>query len=75
MNLKPVSLAAIVVLMTAAGCSRNETPQPQSSQTPNPQEMPTPPANPPPGTPDPNDKPTPPSTTPAPQPPASPSTQ
>jgi hypothetical protein len=73
MNLKPVSLAAIVVLMTATGCARNETPQPQSSQTPNPQEMPTPPANPPPGTPDPNDKPTPPSTAPAPQPPGPPS--
>jgi hypothetical protein len=74
MNLKPVSLAAIVVLMTAAGCARNETPQPQSSETANPQEMPPPPANPP-GTPDPNDKPTPPSTAPAPQPPASPSNQ
>jgi hypothetical protein len=73
MNLKPVSLAAIVVLMTAAGCARNQTPRP-APDTPNPQEMPAPPANPP-GTPDPNDKPTPPSTTPAPQPPASPSNQ
>jgi hypothetical protein len=67
MNLKPVSLAAAVVLMTAAGCARNQTPQPPSPETPNPQEMPTPSTNP--GTPDPNEKPTPPSTTPAPQPP------
>jgi hypothetical protein len=74
MNLKPVSLAAIAVLMTAAGCARNQTPQPQSSEPPNPQEMPTQPANPP-GTPDPNDKPAPPSTSPAPQPPPSPSNQ
>ena len=74
MNFKPVSLAAVIVLMTAAGCARNQTPRPQSPETPNPQEMPTPPANPP-GTPDPNEKPTPPSTTPAPQPPASPSNQ
>jgi hypothetical protein len=44
MNLKPVSLAAIVVLMTAAGCSRNQTPRPQPPETPNPQEMPTPPS-------------------------------
>ncbi len=69
MNLKPVSLAAAAVLMTATGCARNQTPQPQSPETPNPQEMPTPSTNP--GTPDPNEKPTPPSTTPAPQPPAS----
>jgi hypothetical protein len=73
MTLKPVSFAAAVVLMTAAGCARNQTPQPQSPETPNPQEMPTPPTNP--GTPDPNEKPTPPSTTPAPQPPSSPSNQ
>jgi glucose/arabinose dehydrogenase len=73
MNLKPVSLAAAVALMTAAGCARNETPQPQSPETPSPQEMPTPPASP--GTPDPNAKPTPPSTTPVPQPPASQSNQ
>ena len=73
MHLKSVCLAAAVVLMTAAGCARNQTPQSQSPETPNPQEMPTP-ANPP-GTPDPNEKPTPPSTAPAPQPPASPSNQ
>jgi hypothetical protein len=69
MNLKPVYLAGAAVLMTAAGCARNQTPPPSSPETPNPQEMPTPPTNP--GTPDPNEKPTPPSTTPAPQPPAS----
>ena len=69
MNLKPVSLAAAVVLVTAAGCARNQTPQPQPPSTPAPQEVPPPPASP--GTPDPNAKPTPPSTTPAPQPPAS----
>ena len=69
MHLKPVSLLA-VLLMTAAGCARNDTPLPQRPETPNPQEMPAPPATP--GTPDPNAKPTPPFTTPAPQPPASP---
>jgi hypothetical protein len=44
MTFKPVSLAAVVVLMTAAGCARNQTPRPQSPETPNPQEMPTPPS-------------------------------
>jgi len=34
MNLKPVYLAGAAVLMTAAGCARNQTPQPQPQSPP-----------------------------------------